>query len=339
MEQLVLEQFGAEPPFGGSTFLPATFLNTPFVGQNGGVNPNPFTGILSPPPGTPRTGPVSVPCLLYGEFQPNMRTQYTAQYNLTIQRELAQRHRAATGLCRSQGHRLLASHDINAANPQTCLGHHRTRQYRSDMGDRCSALNAAASSPRTIRSSSVRPLLRQADSSSLQRQRRRSNRHSRPEPRSVPSLRTESSCRPASLLFAQLQSADRRGTVARRTAFRSSATSSPKTRSPPRLTTHSRPAGKALLAWLAVQAAYTFSKSSTGRPALKRPQSVQLRSQPRAVALQFEAPFRNQLLTGNFPFRKYSGVAGKVLNDWSSPASSVPERISRSASRRRTTTS
>jgi len=28
MEQLVLEQFGAEPPFGGSTFLPATFLNT-----------------------------------------------------------------------------------------------------------------------------------------------------------------------------------------------------------------------------------------------------------------------------------------------------------------------
>jgi len=25
MEQLVLEQFGAEPPFGGSTFLPRRF--------------------------------------------------------------------------------------------------------------------------------------------------------------------------------------------------------------------------------------------------------------------------------------------------------------------------
>ena len=31
MEQLVLEQFGAEPPFGGSTYLPATFFNTPFI--------------------------------------------------------------------------------------------------------------------------------------------------------------------------------------------------------------------------------------------------------------------------------------------------------------------
>ncbi|MFZ1142525.1 MAG: carboxypeptidase regulatory-like domain-containing protein, partial [Candidatus Sulfotelmatobacter sp.] len=28
MEQLVLEQFGAEPPFGGSTYLPSTFFNT-----------------------------------------------------------------------------------------------------------------------------------------------------------------------------------------------------------------------------------------------------------------------------------------------------------------------
>ena len=49
MEQLVLEQFGAEPPFGGSTYVPSTFLNTPFVAQAGGyVTPNPFTGILSP---------------------------------------------------------------------------------------------------------------------------------------------------------------------------------------------------------------------------------------------------------------------------------------------------
>jgi hypothetical protein len=39
MEQLVLEQFGAEPPFGGSTYLPATFFNTPFVGRTGTVSP------------------------------------------------------------------------------------------------------------------------------------------------------------------------------------------------------------------------------------------------------------------------------------------------------------
>ncbi len=122
MEQLVLEQFGAEPPFGGSTFLASTFLNTPFVGQNGGVNPNPFTGILSPPPGTPTDWASFRPMLLFGDFQPKMRTQYTAQYNFTIERELARDIVLQLGYVGSQGHRLLASHDINASNPASCLG-------------------------------------------------------------------------------------------------------------------------------------------------------------------------------------------------------------------------
>jgi hypothetical protein len=122
MEQLVLEQFGAEPPFGGSTFLPGTFLNTPFIGQNGSVTPNPFTGILSPKPGTPQDWASFRPMLLYGDFQPKMRTQYTAQYNFTIQRELSKDIVLQVGYVGSQGHRLLASHDINAANPSTCLG-------------------------------------------------------------------------------------------------------------------------------------------------------------------------------------------------------------------------
>ncbi|MFI5103142.1 MAG: hypothetical protein ACHP9V_07220, partial [Terriglobales bacterium] len=121
MEQLVLEQFGAEPPFGGSTFLPSTFLNTPFVAQAGYINPNPFNGILSPPQGTPQDWASFRPMLLYGDFQPKMRTQYTAQYNFTIQRELARDIVLQLGYVGSQGHRLLASHDINAANPQTCL--------------------------------------------------------------------------------------------------------------------------------------------------------------------------------------------------------------------------
>jgi hypothetical protein len=122
MEQLVLEQFGAEPPFGGSTFLPSTFFNTPFVPQAGGsISPNPFNGILSPPPKTPTDWSAFRPMLLYGDFQPHMRTQYTAQYNLTIQRELAKDIVLQLGYVGSQGHRLLASHDINAANPKTCL--------------------------------------------------------------------------------------------------------------------------------------------------------------------------------------------------------------------------
>jgi hypothetical protein len=121
MEQLVLEQFGAEPPFGGSTFLPSTFLNTPFISQTGTVSPNPFNGILSPVPGIPQDWASFRPMLLYGDFQPHMRTQYTAQYNLNFQRELARNVVAQVGYVGSQGHRLLASHDINPAIPQTCL--------------------------------------------------------------------------------------------------------------------------------------------------------------------------------------------------------------------------
>ena len=122
MEQLVLEQFGAEPPFGGSTFLPATFLNTPFIPQAGGTpNPNPFNGILSPKPGTPQDWSSFRPMLLYGDFQPHMRTQYSAQYNFNIQQELARNVVFQLGYVGSQGHRLLASHDIDPALPQTCL--------------------------------------------------------------------------------------------------------------------------------------------------------------------------------------------------------------------------
>src|SRR5436305_1878843 len=54
IEQLVLEQFSAEPPFGGSTFPVGTLFNTPFLGQDGTtVFPNPFNGILNPPRGQP----------------------------------------------------------------------------------------------------------------------------------------------------------------------------------------------------------------------------------------------------------------------------------------------
>jgi len=135
MEQLVLEQFGAEPPFGGSTFLPSTFFNTPFVSQGGSINPNPFSGILSPKPGTPTDWASFRPMLLYGDFQPKMRTQYTAQYNLTLQRELAKDIVVQLGYVGSQGHRLLASHDINPGNPQTCLDLNAISDYYSNLGN------------------------------------------------------------------------------------------------------------------------------------------------------------------------------------------------------------
>ncbi|MGB9072598.1 MAG: TonB-dependent receptor [Terriglobales bacterium] len=120
MEQLVLEQFGAEPPFGSSPSFYNTFFNTPFVGTAGNVAPNGFNGVLTPPKGEDPGWANYSPILLYGDFQPHLRTQYTAQYNFSIQREIAKDLLWQINYVGSQGHRLLASHDINAGNPQTC---------------------------------------------------------------------------------------------------------------------------------------------------------------------------------------------------------------------------
>jgi hypothetical protein len=121
IEELVLAQFGAEPPFGGSSSLSDVFFNTPFVNQGEYTAPNPFNGIITPTKGQPTDLSLFRPILLYGEFEPHLRSQYTTQYNLTIQRELSNSMMLQIGYVGSQGHRLLATHDINPSNPQTCL--------------------------------------------------------------------------------------------------------------------------------------------------------------------------------------------------------------------------
>jgi hypothetical protein len=130
IEQLVLEQFSAEPPFGGSTFPFNTGFNTPFQDQSGTFSyPNPFglpslsgvNGILTPPRNQAVDWGMFRPNTLFGQFQPHMRSQYSAQYNLTIQRQLTNDLKFEIGYVGSQGHRLLATHDINYGNPQTCL--------------------------------------------------------------------------------------------------------------------------------------------------------------------------------------------------------------------------
>jgi Carboxypeptidase regulatory-like domain len=131
VEQLVLEQFSAEPPFGGSTFPFNTLFNQPFIDQGGPAitYPNPFglpslsgvNGILDPPRNQAVDWGMFRPITLFGQFQPHMRSQYSAQYNLTIQRQLTNDLKLEIGYVGSQGHRLLATHDINYGNPQTCL--------------------------------------------------------------------------------------------------------------------------------------------------------------------------------------------------------------------------
>ena len=126
IEQLVLEQFSAEPPFGVSTFPAGTLFNQPFQPQDNTLSPypNPANGILQAPRGQPVDWGLFRPILLFGQFQPKMRSQYSAQYNLTIQRQLSKDMKLEVGYVGSQGHRLLATRDINYGNPQTCLDLH-----------------------------------------------------------------------------------------------------------------------------------------------------------------------------------------------------------------------
>ncbi len=125
IEQLVLEQFQGEPPFGGSSLLSEGLFNVPFVSQGGGVAPNPFAGVAggvrTPDRGTPIDWSIFRPILLFGELQPNLRAQTTNQYNFGIQRELSKDLVLSVGYVGSQGHRLLATHDLNFGNAQTCL--------------------------------------------------------------------------------------------------------------------------------------------------------------------------------------------------------------------------
>ncbi|MFI5058353.1 MAG: carboxypeptidase regulatory-like domain-containing protein [Candidatus Acidiferrales bacterium] len=121
IEQLVLEQFSAEPPFGGSESISNLFLQTPFVDQTGGVHPNPFTGVLNPPRGTALDWSRFLGTTYFGDFQPHMRSQYSDQYNLTIKRELPGDILLQVGYVGSQGHRLLAIYEVNETNPKTCL--------------------------------------------------------------------------------------------------------------------------------------------------------------------------------------------------------------------------
>ncbi|MFZ0735521.1 MAG: TonB-dependent receptor [Candidatus Acidiferrales bacterium] len=136
MEQLVLEQFSAEPPFGGSSFASYPNFNLPFLPQSsdpstGPFTPNPFQGVIQQTPKTPcpdSSGPAGCvdwaafrPILLYGEFAPNLRTQYAEQYNLTIERQVRKDMVFRVAYVGTQAHRLLASHDLNYGNPETCL--------------------------------------------------------------------------------------------------------------------------------------------------------------------------------------------------------------------------
>lgn len=120
-EELVMESFAAQPPFGRSVSLENVFLSTPFLGQNGQANPNSLTGVLDPTRGSPVDFALFRPILLFGNFPRTLPSQYSEHYHLTVQRELARNSLLQFGYVGSQGHRLLATQDQDFGNAQTCL--------------------------------------------------------------------------------------------------------------------------------------------------------------------------------------------------------------------------
>ena len=138
IEQLVLEQFQGEPPFGGSSLISGGLFNTPFVSQSGStgnltISPNPFNGILNPAHGQAVDWSSFRPILLFGELEPHLRSQYTSQYNLGIQRELGKDMVLSVGYVGSQGHRLLATKDLNFGNAQTCIDLQNISDYYTNV--------------------------------------------------------------------------------------------------------------------------------------------------------------------------------------------------------------
>lgn len=154
IEQLVLEQLGAQPPFGGSTFVSEDFFQAPFVLQSctvpcsaatGGVVPNPFDGILSPAPGTATDWSHFRPILLFGQVPSHLRSQYTEQFNVSVEREITKSLVVHIGYVGSEGHRLLGTHDLNFGNPQTCIDLHDMSVLNADPNIDCGPFFADSS--------------------------------------------------------------------------------------------------------------------------------------------------------------------------------------------------
>jgi len=147
IEQLVLEQFSAEPPFGISNGVSNPLFSTPFVTQDGSTKPNVSDAFLNPPRNQPVDWSLYRPIVLFGQFPKTLRTQYSAQYNLTIKRELPGNILAQVGYVGTQGHRLLAIHDQNAAAAQPCLDLQAISDYYTNINPNQALANAYSCGP------------------------------------------------------------------------------------------------------------------------------------------------------------------------------------------------
>ena len=116
-----------------------------------------FRTVFSTPPSLARTAPSPQPLQRHSEpaarrgggffvlpshpavrpVPPKLRSQYSVQYNLNIQRQVTPNLLLQIGYVGSQGHRLLATRDLNFADPQTCLDLHQIAGMNGDSSIDC----------------------------------------------------------------------------------------------------------------------------------------------------------------------------------------------------------
>jgi outer membrane receptor protein involved in Fe transport len=145
VEQLVLMQFSGEPPFGGSVSVNAPLFNTPFLGQDGSAHPNAFNGILNPTRGQAIDWSAFRPISLFGDFEPHLRSQYSMNYNVTVQRQLTRDLLFQAAYVGSQGRRLLGTHDLNYGQAQPCLDLNQLSSVTGDASLACGPFSADSS--------------------------------------------------------------------------------------------------------------------------------------------------------------------------------------------------
>jgi hypothetical protein len=322
VEQLVLEQFGAEPPFGGSTFVYETQFNQPFLGQDGSTTYlNPFNGVLNPTRGSQQDWATFEPILLFGDFQPHMRTQYSAQYNFTVERELSRDLKLEVSYVGTQGHRLLATHDVNYSNPQTCLAldaiaNANPANLTDGFGDQTSCAQFTEDAPFVISPGTVLPTALPlpyaqnntvlpagttvgANGIALVGLRPYSSPQCNPLTGWNPNSQVFTNGCPASgvPVFSSIFAQD---TIAN-SGYNSLQIS----------------LDKRFARGLQFTAAYTYSKSIDEASSFEGILNPLPGANNRSLSL-FDARHRFVLsYLWNLPIRKYEGVAGKLLNDWS----------------------
>jgi len=82
------------------------------------------------------------PIELFGQFQPKLRTQYSVSYNFTIQRQVRKDLLIQVGYVGTQGHRLLATRDLNYGQAQPCLDLNQLSQLSGDSSLACGPFSA-----------------------------------------------------------------------------------------------------------------------------------------------------------------------------------------------------